>query len=69
MSNVLSEEKKQQVIALGKLGWPLGRKPGRLSDAEITVYKAMGVAMEDMVAANPAYQKAKREGRGAVMAW
>ena len=23
MSNVLSEEKKQQVIALGKLGWPL----------------------------------------------
>jgi hypothetical protein len=25
MSNVLSEEKKQQVIALGKLGWPLLR--------------------------------------------
>jgi hypothetical protein len=25
MSNVLSEEKKQQVIALGKLGWPLQR--------------------------------------------
>src|ERR1700731_4529809 len=25
MSNVLSEEKKQQVIALGKLGWPLRR--------------------------------------------
>src|SRR6202158_1427096 len=25
MSNVLSEEKKQQVIALGKLGWPLWR--------------------------------------------
>lgn len=23
MSNVLSEEKKQQVIALGRLGWPL----------------------------------------------
>jgi hypothetical protein len=23
MSNVLSEEKKQQVIALGKHGWPL----------------------------------------------
>jgi ornithine cyclodeaminase/alanine dehydrogenase-like protein (mu-crystallin family) len=33
----------------------LGRKPGRLSDVEITVYKAMGVAMEDMVAANLAY--------------
>ena len=25
MSNVLSEEKKEQVIALGKLGWPLRR--------------------------------------------
>jgi alanine dehydrogenase len=47
----------------------LGRKPGRLTDAEITVYKAMGVAMEDMVAANLAYQKARREGAGGVMAW
>jgi hypothetical protein len=25
MSNVFSEEKKQQVVALGKLGWPLRR--------------------------------------------
>ena len=47
----------------------LGRRPGRLSDGEITVYKAMGVAMEDMVAANLAYQKAKREGGGGVMSW
>ncbi len=47
----------------------LGRKPGRVSDSEITVYKAMGIAMEDMVAANLAYQRAKREGGGSVMAW
>src|SRR5262249_2296967 len=47
----------------------LGRKPGRLNDVEITVYKAMGVAMEDMVAANLAHQKAKREGGGDLMAW
>jgi ornithine cyclodeaminase/thiomorpholine-carboxylate dehydrogenase len=47
----------------------LGRKPGRLSDDEITVYKAMGVAMEDMVAANLVYEKAKREGGGRVMDW
>jgi ornithine cyclodeaminase/alanine dehydrogenase-like protein (mu-crystallin family) len=47
----------------------LGRKPGRVSEAEITVYKAMGVAMEDMVAANMAYQRARREGGGGVMAW
>jgi alanine dehydrogenase len=47
----------------------LGRKPGRRSDNEITVYKAMGVAMEDMVAANLAFQRAKQEGGGRVMAW
>jgi len=47
----------------------LGRKPGRISATEITVYKAMGVAMEDMVAANIAYQRARREGGGGVMAW
>src|SRR5580693_4900580 len=47
----------------------LGRKPGRISDVEITVYKAMGVAMEDMVAANLTYQRAKRAGGGDVMAW
>jgi alanine dehydrogenase len=47
----------------------LGRKPGRVSDREITVYKAMGIAMEDMVAANLAYQKAKREGAGGAMSW
>ncbi|HEX2711909.1 MAG TPA: ornithine cyclodeaminase family protein [Candidatus Acidoferrales bacterium] len=47
----------------------LGRKPGRVSDSEITVYKAMGTAMEDMVAANLAYQKASREGGGGVMVW
>jgi len=47
----------------------LGRKPGRRSDDEITVYKAMGVAMEDMVAANLAFQGAKREGGGNAIAW
>jgi hypothetical protein len=25
MANVLSDERKQQVIALGRLGWPLRR--------------------------------------------
>lgn len=47
----------------------LGRKPGRTTHDEITVYKGMGVAMEDMVAANLAYQRAKAAGGGAVMAW
>jgi ornithine cyclodeaminase/thiomorpholine-carboxylate dehydrogenase len=47
----------------------LGRKPGRNNDREITVYKAMGVAMEDMVAANLVYAKARRDGGGRVMTW
>jgi ornithine cyclodeaminase/alanine dehydrogenase-like protein (mu-crystallin family) len=45
----------------------LSRAPGRVSETEITVYKAMGIAMEDMVAANLAYQRARRDGSGGVM--
>jgi ornithine cyclodeaminase/alanine dehydrogenase-like protein (mu-crystallin family) len=40
------------------------RGKGRTNDAEITVYKAMGIAMEDMVAANLAYEAARRAGGG-----
>lgn len=36
----------------------LGRQPGRRDAAEITLYKSMGHAMEDLVAANLVYQKA-----------
>jgi ornithine cyclodeaminase/alanine dehydrogenase-like protein (mu-crystallin family) len=42
----------------------LGRRPGRRSSEQITVYKAMGVAMEDLVAAELVYAKAKRTGLG-----
>jgi alanine dehydrogenase len=42
----------------------LGRQPGRTSDREITIYKAMGVAMEDMVAADLAFREARRRGIG-----
>ncbi len=42
----------------------LGIRPGRVSDTEITVYKAMGIAMEDMVAANLAYERANQEDVG-----
>lgn len=38
---------------------------GRANATEITVYKAMGIAMEDMVAANLAYRAARRSGAGA----
>jgi ornithine cyclodeaminase/alanine dehydrogenase-like protein (mu-crystallin family) len=43
------------------------RRKGRASDSEITIYKAMGIAMEDMVAANLAYRTARRSGGGKSM--
>ncbi|MEO3429063.1 ornithine cyclodeaminase family protein [Pelagibius sp. CAU 1746] len=40
----------------------LGRAPLRENDEEITVYKAMGIAMEDLVAAELVYRRALAEG-------
>jgi alanine dehydrogenase len=42
----------------------LGRSQGRQSQDEVTVYKAMGHASEDMAAASLVYHRAKREGAG-----
>jgi ornithine cyclodeaminase/alanine dehydrogenase-like protein (mu-crystallin family) len=46
-----------------------GRATGRSRPDEITVYKAMGVAMEDLVAATLAYDAALRAGGGSRMDW
>lgn len=40
------------------------QRPGRRSDKEATVYKSMGHAMEDLVAANLVYRKAVSRGVG-----
>jgi len=58
---------RDRATTLGSIA--LGRVPGRLNESEITVYKAMGIAMEDLVAANLAYQRAKLEQGGGMMAW
>jgi ornithine cyclodeaminase/alanine dehydrogenase-like protein (mu-crystallin family) len=42
---------------------------GRRNDTEITVYKAMGIGMEDLVAANLAYQEAQEAKVGGWMDW
>ena len=42
---------------------------GRRTDEEVTVYKAMGVAMEDLVAANLAYCSAVAAGVGTTLIW
>jgi transposase len=48
VSNVLSEEKKQQVIALGRLGWPLRRieeETGVRRETAGAYLKAVGIAV------------------------
>jgi len=42
----------------------LGQSPGRQSTNEITIYKAMGHACEDLAAASLVYHRAKQEGVG-----
>jgi len=42
----------------------LNLKPGRKSESETTVYKSMGHAIEDLVAANLVYQKAMEKTIG-----
>jgi alanine dehydrogenase len=44
-----------------------GARPGRTSADQITIYKSMGNAMEDMVAANMVYRKAKEQGVGRIV--
>ena len=42
----------------------LGKRPGRRSDSEITVYKSMGHAVEDLAAAAVVYREAVARGAG-----
>jgi ornithine cyclodeaminase/alanine dehydrogenase-like protein (mu-crystallin family) len=41
-----------------------GRKPGRISREEITVFKSLGLAIEDVVSAGLAYRRAVAVGLG-----
>jgi ornithine cyclodeaminase len=41
-----------------------GGVPGRTSEPEITVFKSLGLAVEDLAAAHLAYQRAREQGRG-----
>ena len=43
----------------------IGRHPGRKSADEITVFKSLGLAMEDLAAAEYCYRKAEELGSGA----
>lgn len=41
-----------------------GAKPGRRSPEEITLFKSLGQAIEDLVAADLAWRRAQQAGRG-----
>jgi ornithine cyclodeaminase/alanine dehydrogenase-like protein (mu-crystallin family) len=41
-----------------------GRRPGRTSDEEITLFKSVGFALEDLAAARLAYDRARAQGIG-----
>jgi alanine dehydrogenase len=45
----------------------LGIKPGRQTEGEITLYKSMGHAIEDLAAANLVYQRARHQGAGSMV--
>ena len=59
-AGVISEESIQ--ADLGEI--ILGQKPGRERDDEITLFESVGFALEDLVAAFLAYEKAKKKGIG-----
>jgi len=49
----------------GELGDVVGRRiPGRRSDAEITIFKSLGMAVEDVAAARLAFDRASERGLG-----
>ena len=47
----------------------LGRVPGRRSAAEITLFKSLGIAIEDLAAAQFVYERALATGRGTSVAF
>jgi alanine dehydrogenase len=50
---------------LGELGDVLlDRKPGRISPADVTLFKSLGIAIEDLAAAHRIYQRALEQDAG-----
>jgi ornithine cyclodeaminase len=42
-----------------------GKSPGRLHDRDITIYKSLGIAAQDLSAAWHVYQESRRRNAGA----
>jgi len=46
-----------------------GKKPGRLSEDEVTLFKSVGLGIQDLVAAAAVLECAEREGLGTLLEW
>jgi ornithine cyclodeaminase/alanine dehydrogenase-like protein (mu-crystallin family) len=61
----LKEERFAEAHIAGELGdLVLGRVSGRASDDEITIFKSLGMAVEDVVSADLVFRKALETGAG-----
>ena len=49
---------------IAELGQLVDGAPGRRTDTEITIFKSLGMAVEDVVAADLAYRRARERGIG-----
>jgi len=47
----------------------VGRVPGRLHPEDVTLFKSVGVALEDVAVAARVYEAAKERGVGRMMEW
>ena len=47
----------------------IGEHPGRRSADELTVFKSLGLAVEDLAAAEHVYRKAREAGAGTDATW
>lgn len=59
--------RREEIVELGEI--LLGRQPGRTSDEQITFFKSVGVAAQDLVAASWVIAAAERLGLGAEARW
>jgi ornithine cyclodeaminase/alanine dehydrogenase-like protein (mu-crystallin family) len=68
----------QQALEDGSLHWSnvrelgqvvVGRYPGRQHDQDITLFKSLGIALEDVAVAARVYARAAAEGLGQRLAW
>jgi ornithine cyclodeaminase/alanine dehydrogenase len=68
----------QQPLEEGSLHWSavrelgqviVGRFPGRKHDQDVTLFKSLGIALEDVVTAARVYARARDEGVGRVIEW